>query len=370
MMKKSQSEEALAELAENQTLGTDGNLTFQNVGFALPGKQNKWLVKDVTGYVKAGQMLAIIGASGAGKTTMLDSLALRMSSPVAGKVCINGREISESVFHSSCVYVMQDNYLWPALTVRENMLYAAKLYVPDSSEGIEKKVDQLLSAVGLSSCADTQVGNVLIRGVSGGQKKRLSLAIELLKSPAILFLDEPTSGLDSAAAAAIMKLLTNIAVKYSKAIVCSIHQPESRIFLAFDQMMLLSQGRVAYFGPAKDACAYFAKCFDLHCPSNMNPADYLLEITNADFRKEEDVMRLLDEWPTSEEGVAMEKEVASLAAKEPPKPSKVGTLGIFGQLPILASRTFQNVSLLRSTRTTPRWGTPTRPAPQHHTSDN
>ncbi len=175
-----------------------------------------------------GQTLAIIGASGSGKTTTLDALALRMSTPIEGEISLGrGQKLDESMFFQHCAYVMQDDFLWPALSVKENMMYAGRLYLGESAKVVEEKVEQLIKATGLSSCKDTKVGNLLLRGISGGQKKRLSLAIELLKSPTVLFLDEPTSGLDAAAAAAIMDLVSDIAVKFSKAIVCSIHQPQS-----------------------------------------------------------------------------------------------------------------------------------------------
>lgn len=217
-----------------------------------------------------------------------------MSTPVDGEIKINGQIVTETLFHKHCAYVMQDDFLWPALTVKENMIFAARLYLGESSAQVKDKVETLTKATGLQSCKDTKVGNLLLRGISGGQKKRLSLAIELLKSPAILFLDEPTSGLDSASAAAIMDLLDTIATKFNKAIVCSIHQPQSRIFLSFDQIMLLSKGSIAYFGPAKDAVGYFDKYFGHKCPDHTNPADFLMDITNSDFGGAEEVEKMVE----------------------------------------------------------------------------
>ena len=127
-----------------------------------------------------------------------------------------------------------------------------------------------------------------------------------------MFLDEPTSGLDSASAAAIMDLLDTIATKFNKAIVCSIHQPQSRIFLSFDQIMLLSKGSIAYFGPAKDAVGYFDKYFGHKCPNHTNPADFLMDITNSDFGGAEEVEKMVD-WKdmarTVERAVLMEEMV-------------------------------------------------------------
>ncbi|UPR02354.1 ABC transporter [Chloropicon primus] len=340
-MKKSPSTEAFVK--EEQSLGKDGALVFNKVGYRLPGgtDEGKWLVKGITGYVKFGQTLAIIGASGSGKTTTLDALALRMSTPVEGEIKINGQVMTESLFHKHCAYVMQDDFLWPALTVSENMQYAARLYLGESADQVKGKVESLIKAVGLSSCKDTKVGNLLLRGISGGQKKRLSLAIELLKSPLILFLDEPTSGLDSASAAAIMDLLDSIATKFNKAIVCSIHQPQSRIFLSFDQIMLLSQGSIAYFGPAKSACAYFETQFDLKCPSLCNPADFLMEVTNSDFRdSREEVEKLVSEWSQSNEAKELLEVANSLGSKELESGKGHKNLRLSQQLPVLLSRTF------------------------------
>ena len=222
-------------------------------------------------------------------------------------------------------------------------MYAARLYLGESSSEVEERVDSLIKAVGLTSCASTTVGNLLIRGISGGQKKRLSLAIELIKSPAILFLDEPTSGLDSASAAAIMDLLDTVATKFNKAIICSIHQPQSRIFMSFDQLMLLARGGVAYFGPADKAIKYFADCFDLHCPEMTNPADYLMEITNSDFvDSPEDVDKLLEAWPKSKQAEEVNAAIAKFEAMETSKGGRGSSksLGVSAQLPILLSRTF------------------------------
>ena len=265
-----------------------------------------------------------------------------MATPVAGDIKINGQTVTESLFNKHCAYVMQEDFLWPALTVKENMVYAARLYLGESKDEVDEKVEALIKAVGLSSCKDTTVGNLLIRGISGGQKKRLSLAIELLKSPAVLFLDEPTSGLDSASASAIMDLVDKIATKFNKAIVCSIHQPQSRIFLSFDQIMLLAKGGITYFGPADKAIGYFEKNFGLECPPMTNPADYLMEITNSDFRESpEDVEKLLVEWPKSEEAQQVSATIQKLTGLQVSEgTAKHKKLGLSEQLPILLSRTF------------------------------
>jgi len=145
------------------------------------------------------------------------------------------------------------------------------------------------------SCRHTKVGNALIKGVSGGQRRRVSIAVELMGMPNILFLDEPTSGLDSKSAAEIMQLLGVIAKELNVAIVCSIHQPSTRTFLAFDLTLLLSKGRVAYFGAAKGALGYF-KSLGFVPLAQMNPADFLIEVSNPDFTSAKQVDNLIGKW--------------------------------------------------------------------------
>mmetsp|Transcript_27028 Transcript_27028/g.52394 ORF Transcript_27028/g.52394 Transcript_27028/m.52394 type:complete len:635 (+) Transcript_27028:75-1979(+) len=269
--------------------------------FATPGVpgQTKEILKGISGSASSGQVLAIIGASGSGKTTLLDQLAhqpVMSGGSVTGSLTVNNEPMTNEFFKAHCAYVHQDDRLWGALTVYENLDNAAKLYAPNLSvEERKERIEVILDATGLQSCKNTKVGNVLIKGVSGGQRRRVSIAVELMGSASILFLDEPTSGLDSKSAAEIMGLLKKIAKQLNVLIVCSIHQPSTRTFLQFDLTLLLSKGKVAYFGPADTALAYFEK-LGFTAPPQMNPADYLIEISNPDFTDPKQVNELIAKW--------------------------------------------------------------------------
>ena len=194
-------------------------------------------------------------------------------------------------------------------------MYSARLH---GTENPEEVCETVISDLGLTSCKDTKVGSVFIKGLSGGQKRRLSLACELVNQTAsFFFLDEPTSGLDAAAASETMKLITRVSKERNVVFVASIHQPSSHIFYSFDQLMVLSKGRLAYYGSSKNALGYFeAKGHKMQVA--MNPADYLLEIVNADFTDSASVDKLLDEWqqaPASK--VISETNHASIPSRPP-----------------------------------------------------
>lgn len=131
-------------------------------------------------------------------------------------------------------------------------------------------------------CQNTQVGNELIRGISGGERKRLNIGTEIVTDPSLIFLDEPTSGLDSFNAQSVMQMLLKLA-QNARTIITTIHQPRSSIFQMFDSLMLLSEGRTMYFGPANDSIAYFTQ-LGFPCPPNYNPADYFMDVLSVDYR--------------------------------------------------------------------------------------
>jgi ABC-type multidrug transport system ATPase subunit len=150
-------------------------------------------------------------------------------------------------------YVTQENILLGTLTVRETLMYSALLRLPSSMRKSEVRriVDDTLDEMGLRECANNHIGSWHLRGISGGEKKRLSIALEILTRPRLLFLDEPTSGLDSAAAFSVVQTLRQLAVDGGRTIVSSVHQPSSEVFALFDDLCLLSSGECVYFGDAK-----------------------------------------------------------------------------------------------------------------------
>lgn len=259
----------------------------------------KSILRGVSGRIHSGQVMAIIGPSGAGKTTILDTLAQQphiVNNPritIGGDVLVDGKPLTRAFFSKHCAYVPQHDSLWPALTAKENIMYSARMHGdPEAGESS----DQVLRELGLEGCRDTMVGSPFIKGLSGGQKRRVSLGCELVNKHSLFyFLDEPTSGLDAAAAAEIMQLITGIARKRNVVVATSIHQPSSHIFYSFDQLLLLSGGRTAYYGGAEGALAHFER-LGRTMTRAMNPADFLLEIVNADFADADGVEKLLDAW--------------------------------------------------------------------------
>jgi ABC-type multidrug transport system ATPase subunit len=164
-------------------------------------------------------------------------------------------------FRKFCVYIPQHDFQFPTLTCREMMMYTAQFF-PETSEKAKATaaVNELIKEMGLTSCADTKIGGLYMKsGLSGGQKKRLSIALGFLKSTArIVFLDEPTSGLDSAAAIRCMEYLKRLAVKQKRCIIATIHQPPSQVYDLMNRILLISNGRTAYYGSSKMAMGYFA----------------------------------------------------------------------------------------------------------------
>ena len=248
------------------------------------------VIHSCSGLIQPSQVLFIMGPSGSGKTTLLDALANRkrgLIRRVAGSIFYGGKQCSEKQRRSMMAYVTQEDSLLGSFTTRETLIMAARLhygYRNVTQEFINERVNLVLSDMGLQTCADTLVGNVFFKGLSGGQQRRLSIAIELISNPSIIALDEPTSGLDSASAKAIVAKLRALAVA-GHTIIASIHQPSSEMWHNCDRIMLLAQGKTVYFGPAKLAVPYFAaKGFKL--PKGYNPADYLLDLIATDFEQD------------------------------------------------------------------------------------
>jgi len=260
--------------------------------------RQKQLLCNVSGSVSAGHVLAVMGPSGAGKTTLLNMLTLEPGrGEASGYLTLNGHPLTAKLYAKHCAVVTQQDLLWTFLTCRDHLRNAINLYRPSLTHTErEAAIDDLLAATGLTSCQHTKAGNMFFRGLSGGQKRRLSLACALAKRPSVVFLDEPTSGLDSAAAAKIMKFMKEIAVQAQIAIVCTIHQPSASVFEGFDDTLILSGGRVAYFGPAAELPAHL-ELVGRPLPPAANPAEYALDVVNADFASTEEVGAVLDAWP-------------------------------------------------------------------------
>ncbi|XP_073035884.1 ABC transporter G family member 11-like [Primulina eburnea] len=247
------------------------------------GTQN--VLEKLSGYAEPGTFTALMGPSGSGKSTLLDALSGRLAANafMSGTVMLNGRKAKLSF--GTAAYVTQDDNLIGTLTVRETISYSARLRLPDRMPWSDKRalVESTIVEMGLQDCADTVIGNWHLRGVSGGERRRVSIAIEILMRPRLLFLDEPTSGLDSASAFFVTQTLRALS-RDGRTVIASIHQPSSEVFELFDRLYLLSGGKTVYFGQASEAYEFFAQA-GFPCPALRNPSDHFLRCINSDFDK-------------------------------------------------------------------------------------
>lgn len=238
---------------EREAVGENqAHLTWQEL-YVSAGQRA--ILQGLTGHAMPGEVLAIMGPSGCGKSTLLDTLAGRLPTDVSqrGKVLINGRH--QTLAFGTSAYVTQDDILMTTLTVREAVHYSAKLQLPGTMSAAEKRerAEETIRDMGLLDAADTRIGGWAVKGLSGGQKRRVSICIEILTRPKLLFLDEPTSGLDSAASYYVMSTIVKLARNEGMTVVASIHQPSSETFSLFHSLCLLSYGKTVYFGPPSAA---------------------------------------------------------------------------------------------------------------------
>ncbi|NWJ01277.1 ABCG2 protein, partial [Crypturellus undulatus] len=300
-------------------------LTFHNVCYHVKIKNgflcyrktvNKEVLRDINGIMRPG-LNAILGPTGSGKSSLLDILAARKDPyGLSGDILINGAP-QPANFKCTSGYVVQDDVVMGTLTVRENLEFSAALRLPKAVKVQEKKerVNRVIKELGLSKVADSKVGTQFTRGVSGGERKRTNIGMELITDPAILFLDEPTTGLDASTANAVLLLLKRMA-RQGKTIIFSIHQPRYSIFRLFDNLTLLAAGRMLYHGPAHNAMEYF-KSIGYECEAYNNPADFFLDIINGDSTAV--AMSKMDEAnaaENSEEHVDREKSLAEKLAEQ------------------------------------------------------
>uniref|UniRef100_A0A672UNP6 ATP-binding cassette sub-family G member 8 n=1 Tax=Strigops habroptila TaxID=2489341 RepID=A0A672UNP6_STRHB len=242
--------------------------------------------------VRSGQMLAIIGSTAGGKTSLLDVITCRDHGGKikTGQIMINNKPCTPQLVKKSIAHVRQDDRLLPHLTVRETLLFVAKLRLPKffSDSQRKKRVEDVIAELRLRQCADTRVGNEYLRGVSGGERRRVSIAVQLLWNPGILILDEPTSGLDSFTAHNLVITLSRLA-RGNRLVLLSLHQPRSDIFQLFDLVLLMTSGLTVYCGTARDMVQYFTE-LGYPCPRYSNPADFYVDLTSIDKQTPEKEM--------------------------------------------------------------------------------
>ncbi|KAL8091918.1 pleiotropic drug resistance protein 1-like [Apium graveolens] len=247
------------------------------------------LLKGVSGAFRPGVLTALMGVSGAGKTTLMDVLAGRKTGGyIDGHITISGYPKNQETFARISGYCEQNDIHSPHVTVYESLLYSAWLRLPSDIDSGSKKmfVDEVMELVELKSLRDALVGLPGVSGLSTEQRKRLTIAVELVANPSIIFMDEPTSGLDARAAAIVMRTVRNT-VDTGRTVVCTIHQPSIDIFEAFDELLLMKQGGLElYVGPVgRYSCElikYFEKIEGIRkITEGCNPATWALEVTSS-----------------------------------------------------------------------------------------
>ncbi|XP_011299281.1 ATP-binding cassette sub-family G member 4 [Fopius arisanus] len=256
------------------------NLTFdgisQTVKAGLLMREKRHLLHNISGDFRAGELTAVMGLSGAGKSTLMDILA-GFTSPQSGSVSVNNRPRELAAFRRSSAYIMQDHYLEPLLTVEESMRVAADLKLQSSDGSKSERIEQILVALGLANSKETRTANL-----SGGQRKRLAIALELVNNPPFMLFDEPTSGLDSVASKQCINLLKALAREGPRTVVITIHQPSATLLDMIDHLHVLVDGSCIYTGGTRNLIPYLSD-HGLQCPTHYNPADFLMEICNGDY---------------------------------------------------------------------------------------
>jgi len=265
-------------------------VVWKNIGYVVPikGQEDRTLLTDISGFCRPNEMTALMGSSGAGKTTLMDVIAGRKTAgTMAGEILLNGVAKDDKTFAALVGYCEQADLHMGFATVRESLLFSATLRLPASvSKQIrEEFVDELLTLLELDKIQHRIIGDESYHSLSPAQKKLVTIGVELAANPSVIFLDEPTSGLDARSALLVMRVVRRIAAT-GRTVLCTIHQPSSEVFFLFDRLLLLrSGGKTAYFGDVGsegDALISYLENVNPEnphkCPPAVNPATWMLDV--------------------------------------------------------------------------------------------
>ncbi|KAI4226498.1 MAG: hypothetical protein L6R40_008288 [Gallowayella cf. fulva] len=331
------------------------SLDIQKRRWSRRRSEKKSILKAINTTFQPGILNVIMGPSGSGKTSLLDLMSDRLRDSLSttyeieGELKFNNAVPNPEVIRSICSYVCQDDdALFPCLSVRENLQFAAALRLPThfSKSQKQQRAESVLLKLGLKDCADNLVGGDLVKGISGGEKRRVTIAIQILTDPQVLLLDEPTSGLDAFTASSIMTVLRGLAEE-GRTLVLTIHQVRSDLFSHFGNVLLLARGGSPVFGgKGVDMLPHFAS-LGFHCPTTTNPADFALDLITVNLQhadKEtatrEKVRSLILDWDKSRPTIAHTSSQVSA-------PAELGSLArsstpFTTAFPILLQRSFLN----------------------------
>ncbi|XP_030386461.1 protein white [Scaptodrosophila lebanonensis] len=286
----------------------------------------KHLLKNVCGVAYPGELLAVMGSSGAGKTTLLNALAFR--SPQGVQVSpstmrlLNGQPVDAKEMQARCAYVQQDDLFIGSLTAREHLIFQAMVRMPRHMSYKQRvaRVDQVIQELSLTKCQHTIIGVPgRVKGLSGGERKRLAFASEALTDPPLLICDEPTSGLDSFTAHSVVQVLKKLSQK-GKTVILTIHQPSSELFELFDKILLMAEGRVSFLGTPNEAVDFFSYV-GAQCPTNYNPADFYVQVLavvpGRETESRERIAKICDNFAVSKVAREMEQLLASKVQTQP-----------------------------------------------------
>lgn len=258
------------------------DIEFNDLTYTVPcgRKGSKVVLRGVSGQFKSGELTAILGPSGAGKSSLLNILAAYRTIGAAGHVTINGQPRDMSVFKKMSCYIMQEDRIQPQLTIFEAMQFAADLKLGNIPKTAKLyAINEILNILRLTNAKGT-----VTERLSGGEKKRLSIALELINNPPVIFLDEPTTGLDEISSSQCVGLLKELA-QLGRTVICSLHTPSATIFKKIDHVYVVAGGQCVYRNSVDNIVPFFRQ-IGIECPKHYNPADFAIEVSAGEYGQE------------------------------------------------------------------------------------